>query len=184
MVAGSHYREGKPEEDVARLAEEIEVGLIVVGGRKVGRFASLFATSFSEAVYGRALRGAGGVRMKSVGRGAGEANRADDGRHGDRGPTAAFEHPGISCFMHRDAPVMVAAFGTVAKLGCLQPTRMTCTSPGPCIPTNNDISMSPDRLGPVWKHTLAGNPPVSPAAYFSMASGTVSKILLTGTTAT
>jgi len=54
IVAGSHYREGKPEEDVARLAEEIEVGLIVVGGRKVGRFASLFATSFSEAVYGRA----------------------------------------------------------------------------------------------------------------------------------
>ena len=85
-MAGSHYREGKPEEDVARLAEEIEVGLIVVGGRKVGRFASLFATSFSEAVYGRALRGAGGVRMKSVGRGTGEANRADDGGHGGRGP--------------------------------------------------------------------------------------------------
>lgn len=54
IVAGSHYREGKPEQDVARLAEEIEVGLIVVGGRKVGRFASLFTTSFSEAVYGRA----------------------------------------------------------------------------------------------------------------------------------
>jgi nucleotide-binding universal stress UspA family protein len=53
-VVGSHYRDGKPEEEIARLAEELEVSLIVVGGRKVGRFASLFATSFSEAVYGRA----------------------------------------------------------------------------------------------------------------------------------
>jgi nucleotide-binding universal stress UspA family protein len=54
IVAGSHYREGKPEEDVARLAEEIEVGLIVVGGREGGRFGSLFDPSFSEAVYRRA----------------------------------------------------------------------------------------------------------------------------------
>src|SRR5215217_7207818 len=43
--------------------------------------------------------------------------------------------------------------------------------------------MSPDRLGPVWKHTLAGNLPTSPPAYFSMASSTVRKILSTGTTA-
>jgi nucleotide-binding universal stress UspA family protein len=54
IVAGSHYREGKPEEDVARLAEAIEVGLIVVGGREGGRFGSLFDPSFSEAVYRRA----------------------------------------------------------------------------------------------------------------------------------
>lgn len=54
IVVGSHYREGKPEEEVARLAEELEVGLIVVGGRRVGRFGSLFATSFSEAVWRRA----------------------------------------------------------------------------------------------------------------------------------
>src|SRR5215217_269150 len=72
----------------------------------------------------------------------------------------------------------------VATPSSPQPTRTTCTSPGPCIPTNSDISMSPDRLGPVWKHTLAGNTPASPPAYFSMASGTVSKILSTGTTAT
>ena len=39
------------------------------------------------------------------------------------------------------------------------PTRITCTSPGPCIPTTSDISMSPERLGPVWKHTLAGSVP-------------------------
>ena len=53
IVAGSHYREGEPEEEVALLAEVLEVGLIVAGGREVGRFGSLFATSFSEAVYRR-----------------------------------------------------------------------------------------------------------------------------------
>src|SRR5829696_8624044 len=63
------------------------------------------------------------------------------------------------------------------------PTSTTCTSPGPCIPTKSDISISPDRLGPVWKQTLAGNLPTSPPAYFSIASGTVRKILSTGTTA-
>jgi nucleotide-binding universal stress UspA family protein len=54
IVAGSHYREGKPEEDVVRLAEELDVGLIVAGGQDVGRFGSLFDPSFSEAVYRRA----------------------------------------------------------------------------------------------------------------------------------
>ena len=54
VVSGSHYREGKPEEEVVRLAEELEVGLIVAGGREVGRFGSPFATSVSEAVYRRA----------------------------------------------------------------------------------------------------------------------------------
>jgi nucleotide-binding universal stress UspA family protein len=53
-VAGSHYREGKPEEEVVRLAEELEVGLIVAGGREVGRFAPLFAPSFSGTIYHRA----------------------------------------------------------------------------------------------------------------------------------
>ena len=46
----------------------------------------------------------------------------------------------------------------------------------------SDISMSPERLGPVWKQTLAGRPPLP--AYFSMASGTVLSTLSTGTTAT
>ncbi len=54
IVVGSHYREGKPEEEIDRLAEELEVGLIVAGGREVGRFGSLFAPSFSEGVYRRA----------------------------------------------------------------------------------------------------------------------------------
>jgi nucleotide-binding universal stress UspA family protein len=54
IVVGSHYREGKPEEEIDRLAEELEVGLIVAGGREVGRFGSLVAPSFSEGVYRRA----------------------------------------------------------------------------------------------------------------------------------
>jgi nucleotide-binding universal stress UspA family protein len=54
IVAGSYYREGKPEEEVAQLAEEFEVGLIIAGGRELGRFGSLFTPSFSESVYRRA----------------------------------------------------------------------------------------------------------------------------------
>ena len=36
-VAGSYYREGKLDREVIRLAEELEAGLIVVGGRAFGR---------------------------------------------------------------------------------------------------------------------------------------------------
>jgi nucleotide-binding universal stress UspA family protein len=54
IVVGFHYREGKPEEEIDRLAKELEVGLTVAGGREVGRFGSLFAPSFSEGVYRRA----------------------------------------------------------------------------------------------------------------------------------
>ena len=54
-MAGSHYREGKPEEDVARLAEELDVSLIVAGGREAGRFGSLFDPRCSGAVYRRAV---------------------------------------------------------------------------------------------------------------------------------
>jgi nucleotide-binding universal stress UspA family protein len=34
LVAGSHYAEGEPQEEVARLAQELEIGLIVTGGRR------------------------------------------------------------------------------------------------------------------------------------------------------
>ena len=40
----------------------------------------------------------------------------------------------------------------------------------------------PGAARPVWKHTLAGRPPLP--AYLSMASGTVLSTLSTGTTAT
>jgi nucleotide-binding universal stress UspA family protein len=81
IVAGSHYREGKPGEEVAQLAEEFEVGLIVAGGRELGRFA-FHPEFFGECLPPRTLRGAGSARTRSVGR-------------ADNGPTAAFEHPGI-----------------------------------------------------------------------------------------
>ncbi len=36
-VAGSYYREGRLDREAVRLGEELEVGLIVVGGRELGR---------------------------------------------------------------------------------------------------------------------------------------------------
>ena len=55
-VAGSHYREGKLDEEVIRLSEELEVGLVIVGDRKLGWFERAFARSFSERVLSRADR--------------------------------------------------------------------------------------------------------------------------------
>ncbi len=51
-VAGSYYREGKPEDEVVRLGEELEAGLVVTGGRKLGWFERAFASDLS----GRLLR--------------------------------------------------------------------------------------------------------------------------------
>ncbi len=53
-VAGSHYAEGEPEEEVARLAEELSVGLIVTGGRGTEGFGRLFSGGFAEVVFRRA----------------------------------------------------------------------------------------------------------------------------------
>ncbi len=53
-VAGSHYAEGEPEEEVARLAEELRIGLIVTGGRRSGSFGRLFSGGFSETLFRRA----------------------------------------------------------------------------------------------------------------------------------
>ena len=55
-VAGSHYREGKPAEEVVRLSEELDVGLVISGDRKLGRFGRAFARSFSERVLSGANR--------------------------------------------------------------------------------------------------------------------------------
>ena len=55
-VAGSHYREGKPDEEIVRLGEELDVGLLITGDRKLGRFARTIARSFSERVLSRANR--------------------------------------------------------------------------------------------------------------------------------
>ena len=55
-VAGSHYREGKPAEEVVRLSEELDVGLVISGDRKLGRFGRALARSFSERVLSGANR--------------------------------------------------------------------------------------------------------------------------------
>ncbi len=54
VVAGSHYAEGEPQDEVARLAEELEIGLIVTGGRRTGSFGRLFSGGFAESVFRRA----------------------------------------------------------------------------------------------------------------------------------
>jgi nucleotide-binding universal stress UspA family protein len=69
-VAGSHYRDGTPDKEVARLGEEIDAGLIVVGGRRPKWFERIFLTGYSERVSRRAKcpvlvvgeRGLNGVR--------------------------------------------------------------------------------------------------------------------------
>jgi nucleotide-binding universal stress UspA family protein len=53
-VAGSHYREGQPVEEVLRLSDELGVGLIVTGGRIFGRLERLIASSFCEDLLLRA----------------------------------------------------------------------------------------------------------------------------------
>jgi nucleotide-binding universal stress UspA family protein len=55
-VRGSHYREGKLDEEVIRLSEELEVGLVIMGDRKLGWFERAFTRSFSERVLSRANR--------------------------------------------------------------------------------------------------------------------------------
>jgi nucleotide-binding universal stress UspA family protein len=55
-VAGSHYREGKPDEEVIRLGEELDVELVIMGDRSLSWFERAFARSFSERVLSRANR--------------------------------------------------------------------------------------------------------------------------------
>lgn len=54
VVVGSHYAEGEPEGEVARLAEELGIGLIITGGRRTGSFGRLFSSGFAEALFRRA----------------------------------------------------------------------------------------------------------------------------------
>lgn len=55
-VAASYYREGKPEDEVVRLAQEIDAGLVVIGDRVRGWMARMLGESFSENVLRRANR--------------------------------------------------------------------------------------------------------------------------------
>ena len=53
-VAGSHYREGIPHKEVVRLGEEIDAGLIVVGGRSPRWLERVFFAGYSEKLSRRA----------------------------------------------------------------------------------------------------------------------------------
>jgi nucleotide-binding universal stress UspA family protein len=55
-VMATHYREGRLEKEVLRLGEEIDAGLIVVGGRRRPLFARIFGVGFSEGVFWRTDR--------------------------------------------------------------------------------------------------------------------------------
>lgn len=55
-VAGSHYREGQPDEEAIRLSEELDVGLVIMGDRNLSWFERTFARSFSERILSRANR--------------------------------------------------------------------------------------------------------------------------------
>lgn len=53
-VTGSYYREGRRVEEVLQLSDEMGVGLIVTGGRTLGKLERLFASSFCEDLFLRA----------------------------------------------------------------------------------------------------------------------------------
>jgi len=55
-VAASHYREGKPEEEIVRLSNEIDAGLIIMGGRRQTRLERMFGANLAEKVLRRAGR--------------------------------------------------------------------------------------------------------------------------------
>jgi nucleotide-binding universal stress UspA family protein len=70
-VAASHYKEGDPEKEVIRLGEELDAGLIVMGGQRRPWFERIFGAGFSENVFRRAKRpvlvvGGRGLRGSTV----------------------------------------------------------------------------------------------------------------------
>ena len=55
-VAASYYREGKLEKELVLLAEEIDAGLIMIGGQRQARFERIFGANLAEKVLRRADR--------------------------------------------------------------------------------------------------------------------------------
>ncbi len=55
-IAASYYREGRPEKELVRLGNEIDAGLIMMGGRRRTRLERIFGTSTAEKVQRRADR--------------------------------------------------------------------------------------------------------------------------------
>jgi nucleotide-binding universal stress UspA family protein len=72
-VAASHYKEGDPQREVLRLGEELDAGLIIMGGQRRPWFERIFGAGFSEKVSRRANRpvlvvGGRGLRGSTVAR--------------------------------------------------------------------------------------------------------------------
>ena len=55
-VAASYYREGRPEKELLRLGNEIDAGLIMMGGRRRTCLERVFGASIAEKVLRRADR--------------------------------------------------------------------------------------------------------------------------------
>ena len=51
IVAGSYYREGDPVKEIIRLAEELDVGLIITGGRRLARPRLFWSGSFPMELF-------------------------------------------------------------------------------------------------------------------------------------
>ena len=49
-VAASYYREGKPEKEIAVLGEEIDAGLIMLGGQRQAPLERIFGANLAEKV--------------------------------------------------------------------------------------------------------------------------------------
>jgi nucleotide-binding universal stress UspA family protein len=54
IVAGSYYREGDPTDEVLSLAEELGVGMIITGGRRLGKLRLFWASSYPMELFYRA----------------------------------------------------------------------------------------------------------------------------------
>jgi nucleotide-binding universal stress UspA family protein len=51
IVAGSYYREGDPAEEVIRLTEELGVGLIITGGRRLAKLKLFWSSSYPMELF-------------------------------------------------------------------------------------------------------------------------------------
>lgn len=54
IVADSYYREGDPVKEVLRLAEELGVGLIITGGRRIERPRLFWSRSYPTGLFSQA----------------------------------------------------------------------------------------------------------------------------------
>lgn len=55
-AAATHYREGRPEKEVVKLAAELDAGLIMTGGHRRHWLERVFGRGFSETVTRKADR--------------------------------------------------------------------------------------------------------------------------------